>query len=73
MAHNLYLKGHTQYQHHNLKLNVRIYLINLYNPSQNCNLDFIPHVSRDMNINISLNNSFGFGGTNSALLFKKFD
>ena len=47
--------------------------LNLYNPSQNCDLDFIPHVSRNKKINISLNNSFGFGGTNSALLFKKFE
>ena len=47
--------------------------LNLYNPSQNCDLDFIPHVSRNKKINIALSNSFGFGGTNSVLLFKKFD
>ena len=47
--------------------------LNLYNPSKNCDLDFIPHNSRSKKINIALSNSFGFGGTNSALLFKKFE
>ena len=47
--------------------------LNLYNPSKNCDLDFIPHNSRNKKINIALSNSFGFGGTNSALLFKKFE
>jgi len=47
--------------------------LNLNNPSKNCDLDFIPHNSRNKKINIALSNSFGFGGTNSALLFKKFE
>ena len=47
--------------------------LNLYNPSKECNLDFIPHTSRNVNIDIALSNSFGFGGTNAALLFKKFE
>ena len=47
--------------------------LNLYNPSKNCDLDFIPHDSRSKKINIALSNSFGFGGTNCALLFKKFE
>ena len=47
--------------------------LNLYNPSKDCNLDFIPHTSRNVNIDIALSNSFGFGGTNAALLFKKFE
>ena len=45
--------------------------INLDNPSENCDLDFVPHVARQMVINSALSNSFGFGGTNAALLFKK--
>lgn len=45
--------------------------INLDNPSDDCTLDFVPHVPRHMKINIALSNSFGFGGTNGALLFKK--
>ena len=45
--------------------------INLDNPSEGCDLDFVPHTARDMKINITLSNSFGFGGTNAALLFKK--
>ncbi|PPR41769.1 MAG: 3-oxoacyl-[acyl-carrier-protein] synthase 2 [Alphaproteobacteria bacterium MarineAlpha5_Bin12] len=47
--------------------------LNLDKPSINCDLDFIPHTSRDKKINIALSNSFGFGGTNTALLFKKFN
>mgnify|MGYP006117742735 CR=1 FL=1 len=47
--------------------------LNLDNPSSNCDLDFIPHTSRELNPNIVLNNSFGFGGTNTSLLFKKFE
>ena len=45
--------------------------INLDNPSDDCTLDFVPHVARPMVINAALSNSFGFGGTNSALLFQK--
>ena len=44
--------------------------INLNNPDEGCDLDFIPNEARDMKIDISLNNSFGFGGTNSTLIFK---
>ena len=46
--------------------------INLDNPSPGCDLDYVPHTARHMPINITLSNSFGFGGTNGALLFKKF-
>ena len=44
--------------------------INLNNPDEGCDLDFIPKDARDMKIEVSLNNSFGFGGTNSTLIFK---
>ena len=44
--------------------------INLNNPDEGCDLDFIPKQARDLKIDVSLNNSFGFGGTNSTLIFK---
>src|SRR4030066_2477549 len=47
--------------------------INLDNPDPECDLDYIPHKARKMKINYALSNSFGFGGTNALLLFKKFD
>lgn len=47
--------------------------INLDNPDEGCDLDFVPHVAREMEIKIALSNSFGFGGTNGSLLFKRLD
>ena len=47
--------------------------INLDQPDDNCNLDYVPHHSRPLPITYALSNSFGFGGTNAALLFKKFE
>jgi 3-oxoacyl-[acyl-carrier-protein] synthase II len=47
--------------------------INLDNPDPECDLDYTPHTGRDMPITYALSNSFGFGGTNAALLFKKYD
>jgi 3-oxoacyl-[acyl-carrier-protein] synthase II len=46
--------------------------INLDNPDPECDLDYVPHRSRKMEIRYALSNSFGFGGTNGALLFKRF-
>src|SRR5262249_2924669 len=46
--------------------------VNLDHPDENCDLDYIPHRSRGMKIEYALSNSFGFGGTNAALLFKRF-
>ncbi len=43
--------------------------INLDNPSETCDLDFVPHTARQMKVNYTLSNSFGFGGTNGSLLF----
>lgn len=45
--------------------------INLEHPSDNCRLDYVPHNGRKMNITAALNNSFGFGTTNAALVLKK--
>ncbi len=46
--------------------------INLDNPGEGCDLDYIPHHAREMNIDIALSNSFGFGGTNGTLVLRKF-
>ena len=45
--------------------------INLDNPDEGCDLDFVPHTARSMKIDAVLSNSFGFGGTNTSLIFKK--
>jgi len=47
--------------------------INLDNPDPECDLDYVPHKSRKMSVDYALTNSFGFGGTNACLLFKKFE
>ena len=47
--------------------------INLDNPDPDCDLDYVPHKSRRMKIRHALSNSFGFGGTNAALLFKRYE
>jgi 3-oxoacyl-[acyl-carrier-protein] synthase II len=45
--------------------------INLDNPDEGCDLDFVPHEARDVKMDYALCNSFGFGGTNGSLIFKK--
>ncbi|MDA1094227.1 MAG: beta-ketoacyl-ACP synthase II [Acidobacteria bacterium] len=47
--------------------------INLDNPDPDCDLDYVPHVKRPANVEYALSNSFGFGGTNASLLFKRHD
>jgi len=47
--------------------------INIDTPDPECDLDYVPHTCRAMPVRYALSNSFGFGGTNAALLFKKFD
>jgi 3-oxoacyl-[acyl-carrier-protein] synthase II len=47
--------------------------INLENPDPECDLDYVPHRAREMKIQIALSNSFGFGGTNGTLIFRKLD
>jgi 3-oxoacyl-[acyl-carrier-protein] synthase II len=45
--------------------------INLDHPSENCDLNLVPHRAQPMHIEAALSNSFGFGGTNGTLVFKK--
>ncbi|MDN3639738.1 beta-ketoacyl-ACP synthase II [Simiduia curdlanivorans] len=45
--------------------------INLDNPSEGCDLNLVPHKAQSMPINITMSNSFGFGGTNGTLVFRK--
>jgi 3-oxoacyl-[acyl-carrier-protein] synthase II len=45
--------------------------INLDNPDEGCDLDYVPHTARDAKLEYALCNSFGFGGTNGSLLFKR--
>ena len=47
--------------------------INLDNPDPECDLDYVPHKARKMEINVALSNSFGFGGTNGTLIMKRVD
>ncbi|MCC5639272.1 beta-ketoacyl-ACP synthase II [Nostoc sp. CHAB 5844] len=46
--------------------------INLENPDSECDLDYVPHTSRAQKIEVALSNSFGFGGHNVTLVFKKY-
>jgi 3-oxoacyl-[acyl-carrier-protein] synthase II len=45
--------------------------INLENPDPRCDLDYVPNVARSMHIDVALSNSFGFGGTNGSLVFRR--
>ena len=46
--------------------------INLDNPDPECDLDYVPHKARPLDLNIAMSNSFGFGGTNACIIFRKF-
>jgi 3-oxoacyl-[acyl-carrier-protein] synthase II len=47
--------------------------INLENPGEGCDLDYVPNVARQMPIKVALSNSFGFGGTNGSLIFRALE
>lgn len=46
--------------------------INYEYPDPECDLDYVPNVARETQVDLALSNSFGFGGTNAALVFKRF-
>jgi len=45
--------------------------INLDNPDEGCNLNYVPHTAQEREINTAMSNSFGFGGTNGTLVFRR--
>jgi 3-oxoacyl-[acyl-carrier-protein] synthase II len=47
--------------------------INLENPDPECDLDYVPNTAREMKVDVSMSNSFGFGGTNGTLIFRRMD
>jgi 3-oxoacyl-[acyl-carrier-protein] synthase II len=47
--------------------------INYFNPDPDCDLDYVPNEPREAVVKYALSNSFGFGGTNAALLFKRYE
>ena len=47
--------------------------INLRTPDPACDLDYVPNTARKMKIDVTLSNSFGFGGTNGSLIFRRFN
>jgi 3-oxoacyl-[acyl-carrier-protein] synthase II len=47
--------------------------INYETPDEECDLDYIPNVARDAKVDYVLSNSFGFGGTNASLVFKRYE
>jgi 3-oxoacyl-[acyl-carrier-protein] synthase II len=47
--------------------------INLKNPDPECDLDYVPNQAREIPVRYAMNNSFGFGGTNACLIFKKLE
>ena len=47
--------------------------INLDNPDEQCDLDYVPHTAREAKIDVAISNSFGFGGTNGTLVFRRFN
>jgi 3-oxoacyl-[acyl-carrier-protein] synthase II len=46
--------------------------INYDTPDPECDLDYVPNIARKAQVNIALSNSFGFGGINATLVFRKF-
>lgn len=56
-----------------LKENVLLPTINYENPDPDCDLDYVPNAPRNAKVDYALSNSFGFGGTNTCLIFKRFE
>ncbi|RLB84949.1 MAG: beta-ketoacyl-[acyl-carrier-protein] synthase II [Deltaproteobacteria bacterium] len=47
--------------------------INLDDPGEKCDLDYVPNIARKMDVKLAMTNSFGFGGTNAALILSKYN
>jgi 3-oxoacyl-[acyl-carrier-protein] synthase II len=45
--------------------------INHFNPGEGCDLDYVPNIARDLKMDVVISNSFGFGGTNGSLVFRR--
>jgi 3-oxoacyl-[acyl-carrier-protein] synthase II len=45
--------------------------INLVDQDERCDLDYVPNTAREMRLDVAVSNSFGFGGTNGSLVFRK--
>lgn len=45
--------------------------INIFEQDEACDMDYVPNIARNMTINVAMSNSFGFGGTNATLVFRK--
>jgi 3-oxoacyl-[acyl-carrier-protein] synthase II len=56
-----------------IKNKVVLPTINLDNPDPECDLDYVPNNARPLDLNITMSNSFGFGGTNACIIIKRFD
>jgi 3-oxoacyl-[acyl-carrier-protein] synthase II len=56
-----------------LRDNIAPPTINYENPDPSCDLDYVPNTARDVELNIALSNSFGFGGHNAVLLFRSYE
>ena len=53
--------------------NLLLPTINYENPDPDCDLDYIPNEPRNAEVEFVLSNSFGFGGTNACLIFKRYE
>ena len=47
--------------------------INLDHPDPECDLDYVPHTARQVDVRTALSNSFGFGGANASLVLRRWD
>jgi 3-oxoacyl-[acyl-carrier-protein] synthase II len=46
--------------------------VNLDHADHDCDLDYVPHASRELPVDVAMSNSFGFGGQNTILVLRRF-